>query len=66
MATFEYNGGGNCSNKKDERKQPQSRPNLHIICELPPGTSVMALDGQLVACHPNHAPIYIGQGNPKP
>ena len=31
-----------------------------LICELPPGTTVKALNGCLVACHPNHAPIYIG------
>lgn len=37
-----------------------------IVCELPPGSSVMALDGRLVACHPNHNPIFIGMGNNTP
>lgn len=31
-----------------------------VICELPSGTSVKALNGALVACHPDHAPIFIG------
>ncbi len=31
-----------------------------VVCELPVGTRVKALNGVLVACHPNHAPIYIG------
>ena len=41
-------------------KHVEHRPDCRVICELPPGTTVKALDGVLVACHPNHAPIYIG------
>ena len=37
-----------------------------MICGLPPGSSVMALDGCLVACHPDHNPIFIGTGNNAP
>lgn len=39
------------------------RKGFHLVCELPPGTSVKALDGCLVACHPNHNPIFIGLPN---
>ena len=60
MATFELNGVGggyDDSNKEDVKHIGDCR----VICELPPGTTVMALNGCLVACHPNHAPIYIGR-----
>ena len=41
-------------------KQVECREGMRVICELPPGTSVKALDGVLIACHPDHAPIMIG------
>lgn len=44
-------------------KKVEHRPGCHVICELPLGTTVKALNGRLVACHPDHAPIFIGQGN---
>ncbi len=44
----------------------QHRPEMKLVCELPPGTTIKAWNGALIACHPDHMPIYIGTGQYTP